>query len=376
MAKDYYEILGVKRNATKEEIKKSYKQLAKQYHPDINKDSGSSEKFKEINEAASVLGDDEKRAQYDRYGDADAFKKASGFSGFDPSQAGFDFSDFASFDFGDIFDRFFGGSPFGGSRGGRQNRRYEQSGADLRYDLSIALEEAAHGTEKDISIPRNEACDKCSGSGAKSPSDIAQCPDCSGSGIMRRTQRTPFGLFSTQTTCRKCSGEGRYIKEECAHCDGTGVVHSKKNIKVKIPPGAEEGTNLRITGGGEAGERGGPAGDLYIVIHMKKHPVFTREGDDIYAKMSIPFSVAALGGEVEVSTIDGKATLKIPPGTQSNTIFRMRGKGIPYLHNHGSGDENIEVVIDVPKSLSKKQKKLLEDFAKEDKKGFLGKVFG
>src|SRR3989338_2945091 len=263
MAKDYYEILGVKRNATKEEIKKAYKQLAKQYHPDINKDSGSTEKFKEINEAASVLGDDEKRGQYDRYGDAETFKKASGFSGFDSSQAGFDFSDFASFDFGDIFDRFFGGRSFGGMRSRGQGRA-EQSGADLRYDLSITLEEAAHGVEKEISIPRNGPCPECDGSGARNKESIVNCPDCSGSGIMRRTQRTPFGLFSTQTICGKCQGAGRYIKEECPHCDGTGLVHATKKIKVKIPPGAEEGTNLRITGAGEAGKRGGPFGDLYI----------------------------------------------------------------------------------------------------------------
>ena len=369
MAKDYYDILGVEKSATKEEIKKAYKKLAKQHHPDINKEDGASEKFKEINEAAAVLGDDQKRQQYDQFGDADQFKQASGFGGFDSSNFGFDFSDFASFDFGDIFDQFFGG----GNRGGR--KRGPSRGHDLRFDMEISLEEAAFGVEKEINLPRNEACKKCDGSGAKSSSDVETCSDCNGRGMATRTQRTPFGIFQSTGTCQKCKGEGQTIKSECATCDGTGVVPLKDAITVKIPKGAEEGTNLRVTGKGEAGLRGAETGDLYIVLHMKEHKTFSRRGDDIYLKMAIPFSTATLGGEIEVPTLDGKATLKIPQGTQSNTVFRMRGKGIPYLHNHGSGDEHVEVVVDVPTKVSKKQKKLLDDFEKEDKKGFLARVF-
>jgi len=375
MAKEYYKILGVPKNATKEEIKKSYKQLAKKYHPDINKDPGATEKFKEINEAAEVLGDDTKRQQYDQFGDADAFKQASGFKGFDASDFGFDFSDFASFDFGDIFDRFFGGgSSFGGFSSRR--RRGASRGSDLRYDMEIMLEDAAFGAEKEISIPRNEQCSSCKGTGAKSDSDIVECPECDGSGVVRRTQRTPFGMFSTTTTCRKCKGEGRYVKEECPACDGTGIIHKIRKLKIKIPPGAEEGTNLRIVGEGESGGRGASSGDLYVVLHMKEHKIFEREGDDIHVKVNIPFTVAALGGEIEVPTLDGKAHLKIPAGTQSNTIFRMKGKGIPYLHDGGKGDENVEVIIKVPDHLNSKQKELLKEFEKESKKtGFFKSIF-
>ncbi len=372
MVKDYYKILGVSRNATKEEIKRAYKRLAKKYHPDINKDPGAAEKFKEINEAAQVLGDDEKRAQYDQFGDVDAFKRASGFSGFDASDFGFDFTDFASFDFGDIFDRFFGGGGIFGTR----RKRGPSRGVDIRYDMEITLEEAAFGTEKEVSIPRNEVCMECNGTGAKTEEDIIDCPSCNGTGFIRRTQRTPFGLFSTTTTCRKCHGEGKYIKNECPVCDGTGVVHKVRKIKVKIPAGAEEGTNLRISGQGEVGERGSIPGDLYIVLHIKKHKLFERRGDDIYLKVNIPFTVAALGGEIEVPTLSGKAKLKIPPGTKSNTIFRMRGKGIPHLHGNGAGDQKVEVIIDVPSKLTKRQRELLKEFEKESKKkGFFKRVF-
>ncbi|MEA2037388.1 MAG: molecular chaperone DnaJ [Nanoarchaeota archaeon] len=371
MAKDYYKVLGVEKNSTKEDIKKAYKKLAKKYHPDVSEESDAQDKFKEINEAAQVLGDDEKRQQYDQFGDADSFKQASGFRGFNANDFGF--GDFASFDFGDIFDQFFGGGThFGTSRRRRQAAR----GSDLRYDMEINLEEAAFGVEKEISIPRNEQCPECNGSGAKSDSDIITCPDCNGNGAVRRTQRTPFGVFSTTATCGKCRGEGKYIKEECSDCDGTGIVHKRRKLKVKIPKGSEEGTNLRINGEGEAGARGASSGDLYIVLHMKDHKVFEREGDDINVKVNIPFTVAALGGEIEVPTLEGNAKLKIPAGTQSNTVFRMRGKGIPYLHGNGTGNQNVEVVVGVPEKLTKKQKDLLKQFEKEsNKKGLLKGVF-
>jgi len=369
MSKDYYKILGISKNATKEEIKKAYKKLARKFHPDVNKDDGTAEKFKEINEAAQVLGDDTKRQQYDQFGDADAFKQASGFRGFNAS----DFQDFASFDFGDIFDQFFGG----GSIFGRSGRRREPSrGADLRYDIEITLEEAAFGVEKEISIPRNEQCPECKGLGAKSQSDIEACPDCDGTGMVRRTQRTPFGMFSSTTTCRKCQGEGKYIKKECPSCDGTGLVHERRKIKIKIPQGSEEGTNLRVSGEGEAGLRGGSQGDLYVVLHMKDHEIFERKGDDILITIDIPFTTAALGGEIEVPTLKGKAKLKIPSASQTGTVFKMTDLGIPYLHGEGKGDELIKVEVEVPKRLNSKQKKLLKELEKENnKKGFMRKVF-
>lgn len=365
MAKDYYGILGVGRNATKEEIKKAYKNLAKRYHPDLNKEEGSAEKFKEISEAAAVLADDEKRSQYDRFGTtADQF--GQGFQGFD-------FSDFMrgsdfGFDFDSIFESFFGGG-FG------RQRRGPSRGSDLRYDLEITLEEAYRGTTKNITIPRLEKCGKCNGLGAEKESDIANCPDCNGTGVIRRTQRTPFGILATTTTCRKCHGNGSYIKNPCSECNGKGTVKKTRKIEIKVPAGAEEGTNLRIRGEGEAGEKGAETGDLYVIIHAAEHDAFERHGDDIYTKVPIPFAVAALGGEVEVPTLDGKAKLKVPAGTQSNTIFRMKGKGIPYLHGHGQGNENVEVIVEVPKKLTKKQKELLKEFDKESgRKGFFKRI--
>lgn len=366
--KDYYKILGVDKTATKEEIKKAYKNLAKKYHPDLNKDAGAVDKFKELNEAAAVLADDEKRNQYDQYGTT-ADKMGGGFEGFD-------FSDFMSsgtgFDFDEIFESFFGGGPFRSTR-----RRSPSRGNDLRYDIEITLEEAATGATKQITVPRLEQCTKCHGSGAESGSDVLNCPNCNGTGIQRRTQRTPFGLFSTTTTCGKCRGQGKYIKNECTECDGTGVVKNTRKLEIKVPAGSEEGTNLRVVGEGEAGEKGATSGDLYILIHVKEHETFERHGDDIYVKVGIPFTTAALGGEVEVPTLTEKATLKIPAGTQSNTIFRMKGKGIPYLHGHGQGNENVEVVIEVPEKLTKRQKELLQEFEKEnkDKKGFFNWMF-
>jgi len=367
MSKDYYKILEVDKNATKEEIKKAYKNLAKKYHPDISKEDDATEKFKEVNEAAAVLGDDEKRSQYDQFGDADSFKKASGFGGFDSSNFGFDFNDLgAGFGFEDIFDQFFGGGS--GFSSGR-SRRGSTRGSDLRYDLDIELEDAYFGAEKTINVPRLERCDKCEGSGAKEGSDIIDCPNCNGAGILRKTQRTPFGVFQTQTTCSKCKGEGKTIKEECPDCDGRGVVKKTKKITIKIPKGTEEGTNLRVQGMGEAGENGAPEGDLYLILHVKEHKTFQRRQDDIFVEVEVPFTKAALGDEIEVPTLDGKAKLKIPAGTQPRTVFRMKNKGIPFLHGSGQGNENVIVNIKIPTKLSKKQKKLLEDFDKSSKKG-------
>ncbi|MBD3164300.1 molecular chaperone DnaJ [Candidatus Woesearchaeota archaeon] len=366
MARDYYDILGVDKSATKEDIRKAYKKLAKKYHPDINKDNPEAEqKFKEINEAAAVLGDDQKRSQYDQFGDAESFKKAGGGAGFEGFDFGsFGFGDFASFDFGDIFDQFFSGGGFSSRRGRGSRRR----GADIRADIEITLEEAASGTKRALNIPRIEKCPECHGTGAESDSDIKECPECHGTGASRKTQRTPFGMFATTSACRRCRGSGKIIEKECGKCDGTGLVKNTRKIEVKIPAGAEEGTNLRITGEGEAGEAGAGTGDLYLIVHVKDHPVFDRDGDNLHVNLRVPFATAALGGEVEVPTLDGKAKLRIPAGTQPGTIFRMKGRGIPFLHGYGQGDEMVEITIKVPDKLNKKQKDLLKEFEKSGKK--------
>lgn len=357
MSKDYYETLGVAKNASKEEIKKAYKKLAKQYHPDLNKeDPKASEKFKEINEAASVLGDDQKRSHYDQYGTASDQFGGSGanYGGFD----GADFSDFSSsFDFGDIFDQFFGGS--GGSRSGR---RRQNRGSDLRYDLEITLEDVSSGTEKTISVSKLESCPSCRGVGAKHSSDIITCSACGGSGVIREAKRTPFGVFATTTTCRSCGGSGKEIKNKCHECHGSGRSEQKKKLKISIPAGVESGTRLRVSGEGEAGENNSQPGDLYIVVHVAEHEFFDRDGQDIVCEVPISFVTAALGGEIEVPTLRGKAKLTIPDGTQTNTIFRMKGKGLPEFQGYGVGNQNVRVVVETPTKLSKKQKELLEQF--------------
>jgi len=371
MGKDYYETLGVSKDASKEEIKKAYKKLAKQYHPDINKDPSASEKFKEINEAAAVLSDEQKRKQYDQFGSAEGF---SGFNGFDFSEMFGGREGFDSFDFGDIFDSFFGG---GGSRRGRRNGPVR--GSDLRFDIEINLEDAFLGIKKNVVIPRNETCEKCDGTGAKSKSDIKTCPDCNGSGQIRRTQQTPFGMFATTGPCRTCNGQGKVVKEFCDFCDGAGRTEKNRKIEITIPAGVETGSRLRIKGEGEAGLKGGPSGDLYVVIHVKEHDIFKREEDDVLIDVHISFTQAVLGDEINVPVLpDGNAKLKIPSGTQPSTIFRMRGKGIPHVRGYGSGDQLVKVIVDVPTKLNKKQKELVQNLHEEllgkpkKKKGFFG----
>ncbi len=362
--KDYYETLGVDRNATREQVKKAYKKLAKKYHPDVNKDEGSAEKFKEINEAAAVLGDEKKKAQYDQFGTAE------GFQGGDFS--GFDFRDFSgSFDFGDIFDSF-----FGGGFGGFGRRSGPMRGADLQYDIEIELEDAAFGTTKHIIIPRLELCEKCEGSGAESASDIKTCDECNGSGKATRRQRTPFGVFQTTTTCRRCRGSGKMIKDYCKICDGAGRIKKNRKIEVRIPAGVFEGSRLRISNEGEAGEKGASSGDLYVVMHIREHDTFERVENDVYVDINISFVQAAMGDEIEVPTLDGNASMKIPAGTQPGTVFRLAGKGIPDLRGYGTGDEKVRVNVEVPKKLNKKQKDLLKQFDKElkKKKGLVDKI--
>jgi molecular chaperone DnaJ len=374
MSKDYYKTLGVDKDASKADVKKAYKKLAKKFHPDLNPDDAeAADKFKEINEAAAVLGDDEKRRQYDQFGTT-----AEGFKGFE----GFDFSDFmsdisgAGFDFGSIFDQFFGGG-FGGGFGSRRRRAGPRRGADIEQDIQITLEEAAKGVTKEIVTPRLERCDKCDGSGAESSSDIVTCPECNGAGVSKRTQRTPFGVFMTTGACGKCNGTGKFIKNECSICDGTGLVRKTRKVKIPIPKGIETETSVRNRGEGEAGEPGAPYGDLYVNVYVKDHDVFERHGDDLRINVSVPFTVAALSGKIEVPTLFGKELLNIPAGTQSNTVFDLRGKGMPRLNTDHYGSEKVEIVVKVPTRLSKKQKELLKEFEKESKKkGFLKGVFG
>jgi len=359
--KDYYKILGVARNATKEDIKTAYKRLAKKYHPDVNKDSDATDKFKEINEAASVLADDHKRAQYDNYG-ADFERQYH--QNFRQDFSGYDFEDM---DFGDIFEMFFGGSGAGGSA--RRNR-----GRDLRYDVSITLEEAAKGVKKSISFEKPELCEECKGLGGD---DYEVCNDCGGKGVKRVSQRTPFGVFQSSVTCKKCEGRGEITKNICAECKGRGVLMRKKTIEVNIPAGVDTGGQLRLREEGEA-VKGGTKGDLYIFIEVKKHKYFEREGDDIALEIPITVTQAILGDEIEVPTLDGKADLKIPKGTQPGTIFRMKGKGITHLNSHGSGDELVHITVEIPEKLSRKQEELIKEFRKESgtPKTILERLFG
>ncbi|MBD3249127.1 molecular chaperone DnaJ [Candidatus Woesearchaeota archaeon] len=359
--KDYYKVLGVGKDATKEEIKKAYKKLAKKYHPDLNKDNPDAEqKFKELNEAASVLADDEKRQQYDQYGTtADNFSGGQGARGFNFEDMMGDFG----FDFDSIFESFFGG--------GRRTRSRKR-GHDLRYDIEITLEEAFNGVDKTITVPRLETCPECDGKGAKSEDDVDECPECGGTGVMKRTQRTPFGLFTTQSPCRACHGQGTYVKNPCPGCSGEGRVEKTRKLEVKIPAGAETGTNLRLVGEGEAGEKNAGTGDLYVIVHVKDDKRFERHGDDLYIEIAITFPQAALGAEIDVPTIEGKASLKIPAGTQSGTVLRMRNKGMPNLHSSGRGDQLVKAVIQTPKKITKKQKDILKQFDKGNK----SKLFG
>lgn len=371
MSKDYYNTLGVEKSATREEIKKAYKKLAKKYHPDINKEEGAAEKFKEINEAAAVLGDDKKRQHYDQYGTSD-------FSGFQGGAGGFDFSDLggfgAEFDFGDLFEGLFGRG-FGGSR-----RRGPQRGADLRYDLEVDLEEAFNGVDKTIVLPRFERCDKCEGSGARSKDDIQTCSTCDGGGVMKRTQRTPFGLFQTTTTCSTCRGQGKEITVKCDECRGAGRVEKNRKIKVTIPKGVDDGMTLRIPNEGEAGAQNAPSGDLFVMLSVKPHDVFERRGEDVYLEVPISFNSLILGDTLKVPTIEGNASLKIPAGTQTNTLFKMRGKGLPVVNSSRIGDQLVRVIAYTPTSLNTKQKAALKKFSDSmgekisPQKGFMQKL--
>lgn len=361
MAKDYYKILGVGRDATKKDIKKAYKRLAKKYHPDLNReDPHAEEKFKEINAAASVLADERKREMYDRYGTtAEGFGAGAG--GFDFRD--FDFSEFG-FDFDRIFETLFGGG-FGFRDFGFSRRRRSRRGSDLLQYLEVTLEEVAEGVKKKVSVRKLAECEKCQGSGAESESDIVQCDACSGRGMTRTTRRTPFGMFTTSMTCKKCRGTGKTVRKLCSACRGKGRVEKSKTLVVNVPAGIEENTKLRVANEGEAGMNQGPPGDLYLNIKIKPHPIFERVGDDIVCEVPISFVQACLGDEIEVPTLKSRAKLKIPQHTQTNTVFRMAGLGIRHLRRGGRGDQKVKVIIQVPKKFTKRQREILDEFAKE-----------
>ena len=343
--KDYYDVLGVERGADEKAIKRAYKKLAMQYHPDRTKgDKAKEEKFKEIQEAYEILGDKEKRAAYDQYGHAAFEQGGMGGGGFGGGFSGADFGDI----FGDMFGDIFGG-------GGRGRQRVVR-GEDLRYDIQITLEEAVKGTTKDIQINTLAHCDSCDGTGAEKGSKVETCPSCHGSGRIRRQQ----GFFVTEAVCPTCHGSGKKIEKPCKSCHGEGRVHKKKNLSVKIPAGVDTGNQLRLSGEGAAGENGAPAGDLYVVIHVKEHHIFERDGNNLYCEVPISFSMAALGGEIEVPTLDGKVKLKIPAETQTGKLCRMRGKGVSSTRSGYAGDLICRVVIETPVNLNKEQKELLE----------------
>lgn len=372
--RDYYEILGVSKSSSENEIKKSYRKLALKYHPDRNPDNKEAEeKFKEATEAYEVLTNSQKRQTYDQFGHAGLDGMAGGGSGF--GGGGFhDFSVFEGFEdiFGNVEDFF--GSFFGGSARSSRSRR-QRRGSDLRYDLSLELEDIAEGREIKIKVPRSVKCDSCSGTGSKPGTSPVNCPTCNGAGQVRQAH----GFFSLTTTCPKCGGNGKIIKDPCTNCRGTGLAHETRTISVKIPAGIEDGARMKVRGEGEAAPYGGETGDLYVVINVKRHKYFERHGIDLYCEVPISMTQATLGTAIKINTIYGeKAKLKIPPGTQNDQIFRMRGQGLPHFNGYGKGDQNCVIKIKIPKRVSSKGKALLDEFSKIenlDTEGELSNLF-
>lgn len=343
--RDYYEVLGVGRTASEADVKKAYRRLAMQNHPDRNPgDKTAEERFKEASEAYQILSDPERRAQYDRFGHA-AFDQGAGPGGFDFRGAGFE----------DIFSDIFGDF-FGSGRGRSRARR----GEDLRYDLDIDFEEAAFGTEKVVSIPRETACGTCAGQGTRGGEPRTTCNACQGSGQVRYQQ----GFFSIAKTCGQCSGRGTVVKNACGECRGSGTTTKAQSLNVKIPAGVDEGSRLKLRGEGAAGLNGGPAGDLYVVINVREHPLFARNGNDIVCEVPVSFPQVALGDEIEVPTLKGTVKMKIAAGTQSGSIFRLRGKGVPDIRGYGRGDQLVRVNVETPRKLTQKQRQVLQEFAR------------
>lgn len=366
--RDYYESLGLQKGASDEEIKKAYRRLAKQYHPDLHPgDKAAEEKFKEIGEAYEVLSDPDKKARYDQYGHA-AFDPNAGYGGGGAGFGGFgDFGDLGDI-LGNIFGRGFTGDFGGGTRNGPRR------GEPLRARLSISFEEAAFGCKKDITFTRIEDCDDCGGSGCAKGTTTDTCPDCGGRGTVQTQQRTPFGVMATTTACRKCGGTGKIIKSPCPRCGGKGKLRRQRTLSVNIPAGIDDGQTVSLRGQGHAGMNGGPAGDLLITVSVKAHPLFERDGSSVIMEMPISFVQAALGAEVEVPTLDGKVNLTIPEGTQTGSTFRLRGKGIPRVGGSVRGDQYVTVNIETPKNLTKEQKELLRQFDEAADSG--GGLFG
>jgi molecular chaperone DnaJ len=349
--RDYYEVLGVGRDADDTAIKSAYRKLARQYHPDVNKAADAGERFKEINEAYEVLSNPEKRQVYDRYGHA-AAQGGFGAGGASP------FGGFGGFgDISDIFDEFFGG--FGGARNSRQ--RGPARGNDLRYDMEITFQEAVFGAEKEIEVPRLESCQHCGGSGAEPGTTPIRCPQCNGTGEIRRAQQTLLGQFVNVTTCPRCNGEGEIVTTPCTVCKGQKRVPVTRKLSVSIPGGVDDGMRIRLAGEGEPGDRGGPAGSLYVMLKVKPHSLFQRQENDILLDLPVNIVQASLGTEIEVPTLDGSAKLTIPPGTQHGTVFRLRGKGVPMLRSSRRGDQLVTAHVVVPVKLNEQQRKLLKE---------------
>ncbi|MEK7214347.1 MAG: molecular chaperone DnaJ [Chloroflexota bacterium] len=364
--RDYYEVLGIARGASEEEIKKAFRKLAFQFHPDRNKETSAEARFKEINEAYEILSDSEKRASYDRYGPEGVNGSGRGFEGFE----GFG-------GFGDIFDAFFGGTATRGRQG-------PAAGSDLRYHMEITFEEAVFGVEREIEIQRRELCSRCRGARSEPGSQMARCTTCNGSGEVRRAQQSIFGQFVNVVTCAACRGQGQRITNPCTQCQGSGSEQRTKRIAVKIPAGVDSGNQLRLSGEGDAGARGGPAGNLYVAISVQEHEFFTREDDNILVELQLNLAQAALGATLTVPTIEGPAEIKIPPGTESGELFRLRGKGVPHLQGSKRGDELVKVRVDIPNQLTDEQRRLLTELAKtfepiggpssQEDKGLFGKL--
>lgn len=349
--RDYYEVLGVSKNATESEIKKAYRKLAMKFHPDVNKDPGAEDKFKEINEAYEVLSDQQKRQTYDQFGHA-------GMDGMFGGQGGYQgFSDFS--DLNDIFGSFFGGG-FGGFGGGsRRSANQPRQGNDRIMQMRIDFMDAIFGKTETISLDVDEQCDHCHGSGAESPSDVTTCPTCGGSGVVMSQQRSPFGVIQQQTVCPDCHGSGKKVTKECHKCNGKGYEHRHVKLDIKVPAGIQSGQQIRIPGKGERGSNGGPNGDLYIEVMVKPHKTFQRQGDDIYIQVPVSAVDVTIGTSVEVPTVYGDVELKIPEGTQPNTKFRLKGKGVKNARGR-QGDQFVEVIVEIPKKVSKKERELYE----------------
>lgn len=356
--RDYYDILGVPRNATKDQIKDEYRKLALKYHPDRNKAPDAEAKFKEISEAYAVLSDDEKRNQYDNFGHAGIDGRYSPediFRGVDFDEilrgVGFGFGG----GFGSIFDTFLGG----------RRPRGPQRGQDIRYELEISLEDAYRGYNTEIEIPRTERCPECNGSGARPGTSPKRCQECGGTGQIQHVQNAGFMHFARIEPCRKCRGKGTIIEKPCNRCHGTGAVERNRRISIKIPPGVDTGSQLLLRGEGDAANQGGPHGDLYVLVHVRPHETFKRDGDDLICNVAVNFSQATLGSNLQVPTLDGPASIKLPAGTQSGAVFRLRKKGMPDLHNGGRGDELVVVKVKTPGELTSRQRELLEELSRE-----------